>query len=707
MAQRPRASILSLFDPLSLSPTSDKENNAGETSFFHTPGYPNKQTPAAQHTLRRRLIDIGDMTVDEPDMRHILEMEEELEELNKQITEDDDGETLTWRDMAKAATPKWSGRHATSLTTPKASPTPRTPLAEISFKDETTPMARKKSYRRQIVSGPSKLAQVDGTPERPNSVPSSPPFNASPDDASISVSPPSIQISGVDIDIHDIQTSTSLHNVLGASTYTLNLSTTTDTMLADTSLPLSASQLSSQSLSKSSLLPSTLLTPPLPHGQLSPGSHSKAPAENRMSVDLQSSFQLHLSSSDASFDLLNEKISFLSSKNEDDFFLNNLEIDDSFGDEDFATMHPKIEKDDPSTSSSNVVDPLPAQVEGDFPPLCAIYIGPPNSVSKSSKESPRPESLRVFVPKQMPTTLIDIESDSHANVNSLSNDNHESHDHARSTVVVQGPQSAKLPSPIRSPVVEKEFNVLSTPSSSYSFRNPLNPVPALKIVKRSKILSRRLSVAVNGPSVTVSTSNSTSNVSRRTSGVSSINSLPVKAPPTRARIAPSLPPSPAVNSGKKGSAPQLTATNPKKTAAPAFSNRSALSGDGPRRVLISEGPKFNSTSNARTAIGHSEPTKPPVAGNGPRRIMINSVVNVVEKPIAITKPAAPLHVSTGLKQPTKYNTVGASSIPKPVSRMAGSRLPAPTSDSSKSRFGVPTVAAGASSVRGLPGRRTT
>lgn len=365
MAQRPRASILSLFDPLSHSPTSDKENNVDETSFFHPPGFP-KPSPVAQHTLRRRLIDIGDMTIDEPDLRHLLEMEDELEELNKHITEDDDGETLTWRDMAKAATPKWSGRHATSFTTPKASPTPRTPLAEISFKDETTPMARKKSYKRQIISGPSKLAQVDVTPERSTPV-SSPPLNTSSDETSLlPVSPPSIQISGVDIEIQskDDHTTTSQSAALGSSICTLNLPTPTDNLLADTSLPLSVSSLS-QSLSQSSLSPSTVMS--LPHAQprLRPDSHSKGSTDNRMSIDLQSSFQLHLNSSDTSFDLLNEKVSFFSSKNGADSFLKNLEIDDSFGDDDFSDVKPNVDEEMPLKNPPARIDLKPISIEGE------------------------------------------------------------------------------------------------------------------------------------------------------------------------------------------------------------------------------------------------------------------------------------------------------------------------------------------------------
>ncbi|KAF8203029.1 hypothetical protein BJ912DRAFT_1138159 [Pholiota molesta] len=639
MAQRPRASILSLFDPLSHSPTSDKENNVGETSFFHPPGFP-KPSPA-QHTLRRRLIDIGDITVDEPDVRHLLEMEVELEELNKHITEDDDGETLTWRDMAKAATPKWSGRHATSFTTPKASPTPRTPLAEISFKDETTPMARKKSYKREIISGPSKFPQVDVTPERSSSVSSSPPLHTSSDEtSSLPVSPPSIQISGIDIDVQGNDLTTTQSATLGSSVCTLDLPTpTTDNLLADTSLPLSVS-LSSQTSSQSSLSPSTVMS--LPHTQvrLRPDSHSKASTDNRLSIDLQSSFQLHLNPSDTSFDLLNEKISFFSSKNGDDSFLKNLEIDDSFGDDDFSDVKPNVGEEMPLKNPPARIDPKPVSLE-------AI-----NSIPQSAIKSPRPESLRVFVPKlRSPTAFSSGESVVHAMAKPSFNDNHEFH--ASPTAIVHGPLSAKLPSQL-----------------------------GLRLTKRSR-------TAFNAELFLFTP----------TSSEASASSKDIVRP----KILPSVS-SPTVNSSRDVDAPQLVTAHPtKRSAVSSFANPS-LSGDGPRRVLVSEGPKLNSLSRTST-FGHSEPTKASLAANGPRRVVVNSVANVVDKPVGVVKPVAASQVSTGLKPPVKYNTIGPSScIPKPVSRTAGSRLPAPTSI--KSRFGVPTVAA-STSTKGLLGRRVT
>ena len=67
---------------------------------------------------------------------------------------------------------------------------------------------------------------------------------------------------------------------------------------------------------------------------------------------------------------------------------------------------------------------------------------------------------------------------------------------------------------------------------------------------------------------------------------------------------------------------------------------------------------------------------------------------VIERAPRLTKPDA--QAISGLKQPGKYATVGATSIPKPVSREAGSRLPAP--QGSKQRLGV---------LPGLQGRRFT
>lgn len=334
---RPRPSILSLFDPLSLS--SNKENDfVGESSFFHTSDTRNEPQQRV-HIPKRRLIDVGDMTLDAPDMLDLFVDQDDLEdEINQSVVEEeDDNETLTFREMAKAATPKWSGRHVTSFATPKSSPTPRTPLVEIPLKDEATPMARKKPFRRPIqveskISGVESEATLADTHRI-----------ASPESPEVSeritiqsISTPSIEIS---TDEATPEGKPAMEG-LGSSVCTLNLPTPSDhdALIADTSMPHIVSPPSPHTS------PDTLLPPPT-HIRLRPTSNSRAiPSTSRYSVDLQSSFQLHLSSSESTFDLLNEKISFFSSKDDNDSFLNNLENDDSFDDTDFVPSKPTTEK---------------------------------------------------------------------------------------------------------------------------------------------------------------------------------------------------------------------------------------------------------------------------------------------------------------------------------------------------------------------------
>lgn len=373
---RPRLSVLSLFDPLSKSPNSllDKENNVGDSSFFHPHGLSNARTPI-QPSFRRRLIDVGDMTIDDSDIHDLQAEEEEFEhELNcSLVAGDDDNDTLTFRDMAKAATPKWSGRHYTSLTTPKSSPIPRTPLVEISFKDETTPMARKKPYRRPIPTLVSKMAQVDFaeapveeifSPIRPiesgtYGTPSSPLISTPPIELSLDNSQQqhrTLEISSHSVDglsssvctlnlppvtgplLADIsiphgtpEASSHLAEGLSSSVCTLNLPPASGALITDTSIPVSIAPSSPRSSPKI-----LLFSPTNSQMRLRPNSHS-GDHLNRRSVDLQSSFQLHLSSSDTTFDLLNEKISFFSSK-DGNSFLNNMELDGSFGEDDFGIV---------------------------------------------------------------------------------------------------------------------------------------------------------------------------------------------------------------------------------------------------------------------------------------------------------------------------------------------------------------------------------
>lgn len=305
--------------------------------------------------FRRRLIDVGDMTIDEPEIHDLLAEQEHLEEeIIHNISRDDDNETLTFRDMAKAATPKWSNRRTpsnTTVVTPLSSPTlpPRTPLAEIFIADDKTPMGPKlKSYRRPIVSTTFQSPSIDNG-ETPVQQPSSPSVKLSTDSEGSSlsfISPPRIQIqlesqtqeassskeasrfSVCTLDLPTTEASIADTPIpsaaLGSSVCTLDLPSSTGTLITDTPMPVLNSSASSR----------MSLDVPVTHARLKPSNDSA----NRLSVDLQSSFQLHLNSSDTTFDLLNEKMSFFNSKDGMDSFLDNVDIDDSFEGNDFGEI---------------------------------------------------------------------------------------------------------------------------------------------------------------------------------------------------------------------------------------------------------------------------------------------------------------------------------------------------------------------------------
>jgi len=209
-----------------------------------------------------------------------------------------------------------------------------------------------------------------------------------------------------------------------------------------------------------------------------------------------------------------------------------------------------------------------------------------------------------------------------------------------------------------SPSGVKEPNVLSTPnSSSLSLQAPPPPVPALRIVKRTKVIPR------------MSSSTETTNGYRRKSSVPDVAIVTI--PRSTLRQSP-----PELGSrliGKKHDDEPQPIKEVKRTNPLSSFNTGPTPGDGPRRVLISEGPKFNpSTRTVKQA-------RSLLTDSGPRRVVTtNPVIERVTKPI--------LQASSRLKQPGKHAMVGATSIPKPITRAPGSRLPA--AQGSRQRLGV-------------------
>ncbi|KDR85387.1 hypothetical protein GALMADRAFT_218479 [Galerina marginata CBS 339.88] len=678
--RRPRASILSLFDPLSGSPHSsvDKENDAGDSSFFQPAGMTLIHNPVQPYlpTFKRRLVDVGDMTIDEPEMHDLLADEDELQDaLHQNLAEDDDNDTLTFRDMAKAATPKWSERRAATMATPKSSPTPRTPLAEIAFKEETTPMARKKAYKRTGMSVALKLADLDYAQpqaEKPSSLVPPNLCNIIHSSSLPLVSPPMIEVSfdepGLQI---TPETSGPSGLTLGSSVGTLNLPTPTESLIADTSIPVLISP------------PSPYLSPIAPTLQTTRLRANPPPNDraNRYSVDLQSSFQLHLNSSETTFDLLNEKISFFNTKDGIESFLNNLEIDDSFGDEDFEEI--KSLKGTLGKESRAVRAMSPPKTLENVLPVTKENI---EIRAEDEDSSPLNQVKSVLVPELLlkATTAESITGHSPISVQRIPTSSGGNGLKAGSTIVVEEDRAVPISIPVDYVpcVPERRKSLLSTPRFSSVLQHPPRQVPALKIVKRSRL------VAQSNSNVATTTN------SRRSSIVPGTRASTSR---TDMRSSPEAASTSTINGNKQVDG-QL-ARGLKKVVPVQPSVSASTSGDGPRRVLISEGPKLNSVSNSRTALDH---TKSSSTITGPRRIMV--AAPVVEKaPSVIAKPTA--QASSGLKQPVKYATAGPSSaIPKPIARAAGTKLPGPPS--STARFGVPTSGL-IGSTKGLLGRRVT
>jgi hypothetical protein len=263
-------------------------------------------------------VDVGDITIEQPDMNALLS--DELEQEISYIVDDDENDTLTFRDMAKAATPKWSSRHTTVSETPKVS-SPRTPLSEISLKDELTPLARKKPYKRQVVPTTPKGSE-SACLAFPSSISSS---------SSSSCPPSYTEVPEVRVNDEPVPQNSSIPaSSLGDSSESLFPHTLSQSIPADTG----------------SLPPSLVVPAPCPVQRtrhLSPT--SPADTGNRYSVDLQTSFQIHFPSHDTTFDLLKDKISFFGSGYEFDSYLNNLEGDSSLDDILIPESGSKLEKD--------------------------------------------------------------------------------------------------------------------------------------------------------------------------------------------------------------------------------------------------------------------------------------------------------------------------------------------------------------------------
>ncbi|KAK0500591.1 hypothetical protein EDD18DRAFT_1459333 [Armillaria luteobubalina] len=302
---RPRESLLTLFDPLFGSVSqrnggdssvelddydSEKENNmplgdVSMTSFFSGSLKKARPQPAL---LKRRLVDVGDVTVD-----NTLLMNEVWEEMREDEESDDENSTAILGPVGK--TPRASSS-VNSVATPRLNP--RTPFAELRMEREVTPVAHKRLLTRQ--------KQLTNTPIACDS--------ATQPQSSLSSLVDAVTSAGLSFAGSKPAFSETWPDVVPVSPRMPVVAITSSLQASPVNIPLPLSPIDISDLGA-----------PIPRPRL------PAPirAHDRQSLDLQSSFQLQFDSAESSFDLLTDKISFLCSRSHD--------FDMTSGDEDMNT----------------------------------------------------------------------------------------------------------------------------------------------------------------------------------------------------------------------------------------------------------------------------------------------------------------------------------------------------------------------------------
>ncbi|KAJ7751228.1 hypothetical protein DFH07DRAFT_826593 [Mycena maculata] len=419
----PRPSILQLFDPLSSrdihSPESDKENTLPDSDFFPQT-YVKHPSPVR---LTRRLVEVGDVTVVEFEVaggegdRHQAVEEEEGE------GEGDENDTVGLRSL----------------------PSPRTPLGDVTFDRERTPM-RSKMYRRK--ANPTTSAGSDAVPDDFAFASVSNAVNASGAAFGGPSAAPSVVISAAE---DSPSSSVGDTDALSTSLATLSLSTPTGSLIADTTMAFPTPSEASTSL----LVPVAQPLPP-------PASIASFDID-RSSADLHSSFALHMNmNSESSFDLLNDKISFFGQGCEESFDMGGLGLISEESNEN-DTHSPLADHSNNTQREmghlSVTVDSTTKETIRQSPSSPGSPLQVSDTLQESVDQHPDTFSATPFQPPIMPSL---------------------------NPVFVPPPASQSPPIP-----------VLST-----SFPEPPTFVPALKIVKRKRLERKSVPKAADLPGAT-------------------------------------------------------------------------------------------------------------------------------------------------------------------------------------------------------------
>ncbi|KAL1712360.1 hypothetical protein EV715DRAFT_259558 [Schizophyllum commune] len=623
MSNRPRPSILEMFDPLARPSTpprdgsssdSDKENSQppnadlGMTAIFGRTYKLPHCSPTQPRQLKTRLVDVGDVTLDlsQVNVQDYDSDEEDQHLLTMTMPEDDEesAESETEHEQPPVEPRLRSGPS-----------TPRTPLGELQLEQET-PIFRSKMFKREV---------LDFSPRTPQAFAKSPLSSvidrvnasgrtfasqepASPALGSPMPSPklgPEIKVSAVDSESDNGDEADVEENE------------------NDVPEPKPASP-------QPALRPSPNLRP-------NPRDSFASNTSNRMSLDLQSSFQIHFESTDASFDLMNDKISFLHNTSKGESFL--ADLDESLEDDE-NVVPPSLPSPTSSSSSKSTPRTSPRTTEAvDEVPVTPTSPSPP--AAPTTHPDPAPPVILNDVPasaSESPTT----EAASPAVSRAPSPD-------PVSTATVRAPVFT-APAASSRPVVKPAVATPQIPGGRRTSMAPPALVPALRIVKRTR-------------------------KEPRSSTVSSLCSTKEEAPMTAkdasAAATTSRPPRRSSVSTAQASGPRrlLTSDAP---APPVPTLR--LGGSGPKRIKVPAASTPAEAPMRPTSRTESAPLRP--VGRAEASTHARPVPRVSSAPAPVpakdpvTRPGVPRAVSSKLPAPSsRIPAVGRSSgLPMPASK---------------------------------------
>ncbi|KAI0749628.1 hypothetical protein C8Q80DRAFT_1163052 [Daedaleopsis nitida] len=381
------------------------------------------------------------------------------------------------------------------------------------------------------------------------------------------------------------------------------------------------------------------LRPPTTLTQLSPDD------VRRTSVDLYSSFHMQMQSEDMSFDLLNDKVSFLAN-GQDSFWSGG---DDTLDFSEICVPAPTMAKLEKLIQPALSIETVPKKFEPVFSP-------PARATAAPSVMSPTLESA-IHVPLPMSPT------------SSAPPSRHTTPPHTSPFALMEPP------SPPTSPVIADEPSLLL---ESEPLPPPMPaPIPALRIVKKTfKMAGHQSAMLLSNSKPTIATERAEKQASvlKRRSSLSVakpvISSTTTSQPPMRPPIrGVQRPPSSMQNAGGMviGLPPQGGSINTTaSTASTASSSSSGTSAPASRFAGIQR-PNFAAKERAAPKVTTGGPRAVPSAttaarsGTGPARVISAT----------ISKGTSGTTGVSAIRPPTRIVAPGSTGLPKPASRLPG------------------------------------